>query len=607
MVSYFTGRIDEVAVYRRPLTAAQIGVHYAARTQSSSSSVSSTVTVTDPTGAKTASAYDAVHGQRKVASTDADGGITTLAYDTGGFLYTVTDPNGHATTTGHDERGNTVSTTTCRDADSCWTSFADYYYNEADPLDRRNGKQVAVRDARSMDATDTRYRTATSYTPLGLTDTVTLPDGRTTSTTYTTGSEPAVGGGLTPPGLVATTRTTGGMTVSYAYYASGDRAKSTTPSGLVTSYTYDGVGRKLTETQVSDSSPDGATTTYAYDAMSKVSSETGPGVKNEITGVTHTARISRTFDADGQLLTESTEDTTGGDATRTSTYHYNALGLNDSITDPLGNESAFGHDALGRVVRETDPAGNVVTHTFTKRGRLAESVLKDWTGDPTGQTRDLVLVSHAYDPAGRLASTTNAMGARTAFTYFDDGFPATTTAQQVTQANGSKKDLVLKSNAYDGAGNLTTQTVSGNRTTLNTVDATGRVTRSVFDPDGLNRVSTASYDAEDRITEQTQTIDGSGKKLTSTTEFDTVGNPKKATVTDGISTRVTSHLRPARTPADPGHPPRQHDHQPLRRARPSGRNHGAAGTGGGERRSGRGRHAQDPHRLQHLRRGHRVS
>ncbi|MFF5809259.1 LamG-like jellyroll fold domain-containing protein [Streptomyces sp. NPDC012746] len=539
-VQYFTGQIDEVAVYPRTLTSEQVANHYDARTRSSVSSLGATVTVTDPTGAKTSSTFDAVRGQRRVASTDADGGVTTFAYDSGGFLHTVTDPNGHATITGHDERGNTVSTTTCRDANSCWTSFAEYHFNASDPLDPRNGKPTAIRDGRSTDAADNRYRTTTSYTALGLTDTVTLADGRTTSTTYTTGTEPAVGGGLTPAGLVATKKSTGGAAVAYAYFASGDLAKSTAPSGLVTTYTYDGIGRKLTETQVSDGTPDGATTSYTYNAMSRISSETGPGIKNEITGVTHTAKVSRTHDADGQLLTESTQDTTGGDAARTTTYRYNALGLNDSVTDAAGNESTFGHDALGRVIRETDPAGNVVTHAFTRRGQLAESVLKDWTGDPSGQARDLVLVSHAYDPAGRLASTTDAMGATTAFTYYDDGLKATTTAKQVTQSNGSKKDIVLESTTYDGAGNALSQTASGGRTSVNTLDATGRVTRSVFDPNGLNRVTTSVYDGDNRITEQTRSIDGSGKKLTSTTEYDAAGNPKKATVTDGTGTRATS-------------------------------------------------------------------
>ncbi|MFF5977140.1 LamG-like jellyroll fold domain-containing protein, partial [Streptomyces sp. NPDC012769] len=539
-VSYFTGRIDEVAVYKRPLTARQVANHYQARTEASGSSLSATVTVTGPTGARTSSTFDAIRGQRRTASTDADGGVTTYAYDTGGFLHTVTDPNGHSRITGHDERGNTVSTTTCRDANSCWTSFAEYHHNAADPLDPRNGKRVAIRDGRSSGPADDRFRTRTSYTALGLTDTVTLADGRTSSTTYTTGAEPAVGGGTTPAGLVATTRSTGGASTSYAYFASGDLAKSTAPSGMVTTYTYDGIGRKLTETQVSDGTPAGVTTSYAYNAMSRITSETGPGVKNEITGATHTARVSRTYDADGLLLTESAEDTTGVDATRTTTYHYDALGLNDSVTDAAGNESTFAHDALGRVIRETDPAGNIVTHTYTRRGQLAESVLKDWTGDPSGQTRDLVLESRAYDPAGRLASSTDALGATTTFAYYDDGLQASATAKQVTQSDGSKKDIVLRSTVYDGAGNAVSQTESGRRTTVSTLDTTGRTTRTVFDPNGLNRVTTFAYDADDRITEQTQSVDASGKKVTSTTEYDAVGNPRKTTLTDGTATRVSS-------------------------------------------------------------------
>ncbi|MFB7608614.1 LamG-like jellyroll fold domain-containing protein [Streptomyces gardneri] len=536
-VQYFTGQIDEVAVYPRALTGDQVARHYGARTRASGSSLSSTVTVTDPTGAKTSTTFDAVRGHRPVASTDADGGVTTYAYDTGGFLHTVTDPNGHATITGHDQRGNTVSTTTCRDANSCWTSFAEYHHNAADPLDPRNGKQTAVRDARSTGVTDNRYRTTTTYNSLGQPEATTLADGRTSTTTYTTGTEPATGGGTTPRGLVATAKTPGGATVSYGYYANGDLARSTTPSGLVSTFTYDGIGRRLTETQVSSRHPEGATTTYIHDTMSKVIAENAPGVRNEITGVTHTARVARTFDADGYLLTESTEDTTGGDPKRTTTYHYDARGFNDRVTDAAGNETAYEHDALGRVNRTTDPAGNVVTHRFTARGQLAETVLKDWTGHPSGEPRDLVLSSHAYDPAGRLASTTDALGATTAYTYYDDGLKATETAKAVTQSDGSKRDIVLGARTYDGAGHLTRQTEAGGRTIAHTVDATGRTTAAVFDPNGLHRASTYTYDADDRLTEQTQSIDGTGRRLIESFEYDVAGNPLKATVTDGTTTR----------------------------------------------------------------------
>ena len=57
--------------------------------------------------------YDVGTG-RELAETDTLGGQTKYGYDEGGFLRTVTDPNGNVTTTEHDVRGNTVSSTTCQ-------------------------------------------------------------------------------------------------------------------------------------------------------------------------------------------------------------------------------------------------------------------------------------------------------------------------------------------------------------------------------------------------------------------------------------------------------------------------------------------------------------
>ncbi|MFJ6934766.1 LamG-like jellyroll fold domain-containing protein [Streptomyces sp. NPDC101132] len=540
-VSYFTGQIDEVAIYQHALTGAQISEHYRARTASSVSSLASTVTVTAPTGGISSTTYDALRGQRKVAHTNAEGDTTTYTYDTGGFLHTVTDPNGHSTVTGHDAQGNTVSRTTCRDSDSCWTTYTDHYFNAADPLDLRNGKPTAVRDARSAGPDDDRYKTTTSYTSHALPFAVTLADGRQSTTTYTTGSETAVDGGTVPARLVASQKTPGGAVTSYSYFANGDVARVTQPSGLVTHYTYDALGRKTTEKQVSDTFPNGITTTYTHDAMSRVTSEAGPGVKNEITGVTHTAVLTRTFDADGNLLTESTEDTTGGDPKATTTYHYDSHGLADTVTDALGNVTSYQYDAAGRVTRTTDALGNATTQSYTPTGRAAETVLKDWTGDPSGQTRDLVLQSNAYDPAGRLASTTDAMGATTSYTYFDDGLPATTTAKQVTQADGTRHDIVLETNTYDGAGNLTKQvTGDGTRTQTYAVDATSRVTQTVFDPSGLNRATEYTYDDDNRVTEQRQKAAGTLLRTQQAT-YDKTGNVLTSTLVDGTTPRTTKN------------------------------------------------------------------
>ncbi|MFF3317355.1 LamG-like jellyroll fold domain-containing protein [Streptomyces sp. NPDC003035] len=538
---YFNGTIDEPAVYQHALTEQEVSTHYRAKAVSANVALGATVKVTNPVGYTTATTYDAVRGNRIASETDAQGGVTTYAYDSGGFQHTVTDPNGHTVTTGHDARGNTVSRTTCRDANSCWTSFMEYHVNDADPMDPRNDKPVAARDARSANPVDNRYRTTMSYTSTGLPATTTLADGRSRVRTYTVGTEAAVGGGTVPAGLVSTEKTPAGAITSYGYVSNGDLAQITSPGGLVTKFTYDGLGRKLSETQVSDSFPAGVTTAYTYDSMSKVVTETGAAVKNEITGVTHTAKISRTFDADGLLLTESTEDTTGADAKRTTTYTYDAHGLNEYTTDSEGNRTRYAHDGLGRVDVSIDQTGNIFSYRYTPNGQHHETALWGWKGDPSGESRELVLQSNAYDPAGRLASTTDAMGATTAYTYFDDGLSATTTAKQVTQSDGTKRDIVLESNAYNGAGHLTQQITGGGRTTVtHVVDATGRTTSSVLDPNGLNRVTTYGYDNDDRLTTQARTIDTSGKKLTTTSEYDTAGNPIKSTLTDGTSTRVTT-------------------------------------------------------------------
>nr|WP_308050354.1 LamG-like jellyroll fold domain-containing protein [Streptomyces sp. TRM72054] len=539
---YLNGQVDEVALYRGALTADQVSAHYRAQAEAAGSGLTATVTVTDPAGRNSTAGYDALRGQRVVSRKDATGAVTSYAYDTDGNLHTVTDPNGHATVTGHDARGNVVSTTACRDADSCWTSFSSYYVNATDPLDPRNDKPLTYRDQRSRDHKDDRYRTEYTYNSLGVPTSTVRADGSTASTTYTAGTEAAaVGGGTVPAGLVLTQTTPGGSKTSYRYFANGDLAEITSPSGLVTAYTYDGLGRKTSEKQVSDTFPNGVTTMYGYDKASHVVTETGAGVKNEITGTTHTAKITRGYDEDGNLLSETTEDTTGGDAARSTTFHYNAYGLKDSVTDAEQSTTRFEYDAFGRVSGMTDPAGTHLTYTYTPRGQHAETILNDWTGDPSGTVRDLTVVSNAYDPAGRLASSTDAMGATTAYTYFDDGLPATTTARQVTQSDGSRRDIVLEANTYDPAGNLTKQVTGGGKTTETfTVDALGRTETSVLDPGGLNRTSTYAYDGDDRVKEQTQSITAD-RKLTTTFYYDAAGNVTKETVTDGTSTHTTTH------------------------------------------------------------------
>src|SRR5439155_9619294 len=128
----------------------------------------------------------------------------------------------------------------------------------------------------------------------------------------------------------------GGARQPVTYYANGDVAQTTDAAGLVTRYTYDGLGRILTKTVVSDTYPAGLTTSYSYDKLSRTVTQTSPPVTNRVTGAIHTARATMAYDADSHVTSEAVSDLTGGDAVRTVSSSYNGQGQVASTTDPTG-------------------------------------------------------------------------------------------------------------------------------------------------------------------------------------------------------------------------------------------------------------------------------
>ena len=142
---------------------------------------------------------------------------------------------------------------------------------------------------------------------------------------------------------------------SYAYDSAGDVMQITNPLGLVTKYTYDNLGRELTQTQVSDTYPAGLTTSYTYDGQDRIVTETDPPVTDRVTGAVHTKVTSYTYDADSDVLTTTISDATGGDPSRTTTNTYNAHGQLASTTDALGNTTTYTYDALRRPDQPDQP------------------------------------------------------------------------------------------------------------------------------------------------------------------------------------------------------------------------------------------------------------
>ncbi|WP_432075725.1 DNRLRE domain-containing protein [Streptomyces wuyuanensis] len=511
-----------------------------------------TVTVTDPEQRASSYRYDPLQGNRLIEQTDVSGNAATFGYDTGGFLATATGPDGTITRLGHDARGNEISRTTCHDAGdpaSCHTAYSAHFLNAADPLDPRNDQLTEERDARSTSATDTTYLTRHAYSAAGdrlSTTTPATPDfpqGRTVTHTYTNGTEPAVGGGTVPAGLLATTTDAKGGVTTRAYTAAGDLARLTDPAGLVTEYTYDALGRETAVKEISDAQPSGVTTTTVYEGESRPVQVTGPAVTDHVTGAAHRARTTYTYDADGRVLTEAVDDIAGDDPTRTTTRTWDTHGRPATVTDPAQRTETFGHDAYGRQTSRTLPGDRTIRYAYTSLGRLATVTLVGWTGDPNAPSpaADVVLDSYAYDPAGRLAEHTDAMGRTTRRTYYDDGLPAKEILSAFHDPDGSTRDLILSDRTYDAAGHLVKETTgNGKVTTAYEVDAAGRVTAEVLDPAGLARRTAYTYDATDAVIGVTRSGAGGARTEQVTFERHATGVVTRETIENGTDDLVTT-------------------------------------------------------------------
>ncbi|WP_162794652.1 RHS repeat-associated core domain-containing protein [Nonomuraea lactucae] len=589
------GAIDEVALYGQPLTEAEIGDHYAARAQQvhkltqvtlpsgrvwaantydpvsdrlathtdrhggtwkvgalavEVQSGESTVVVTDPANESLKFYYDAWRGYRPVGEVDQLGHTEWYNYDQAGFLQTITDRNNIDTRLYHDARGNVVARWYCRAQGECAVEFWSYHLNTSDAFDPRNDRMLAHRDGRSAGESDNTFATKWEYNAYGeqtketTPATSDFPTGRSATIAYTNGSEPAIGGGTTPAGLAASKTDARGNTWTYRYTAAGDLAEQTNPEGLKTTLGYDPIGRPTGKTEISQAHPGGVATTFSYDGLSRPLTQTEPGIKNEITDVTHTKRTTYAYDADGNKLSEKISDLTGGDAERATVYTYDALGRPETVTDPEGGVDRQVWNSLGLLTRVTDARGTIIDHGYSKRGEPTSRTLKGWTGSPVNPqpATDVLLASFGYDPAGRLAAQTDAMGRKTTYTYWDDNQLSQKIADDA-KLNGSAtpRDVVMDRHEYDPAGNLITQKVGGDSvTTVFDYDAANRLTAEIFDPSALERVTAFGYDANDNV--QNKTLTGAGTSRTEVSEYayNKVNQLTKTTVDNGSQDLIST-------------------------------------------------------------------
>lgn len=499
-----------------------------------------TSTTTDPLGRVTTEVFNPLFqlvSRTEPGDANVPAHTTTFSYDSNGFLSKVTSPITGSWEYVNDYRGNQVQVKDPTGA----TSY--YVYDVRDLL-------IAYRDARSSSSTDNAYRWTYGYDANGNRVRETNPFGwsRTWSYNYGIGK---------PAGVLLSETDWRGNTTTYDYNAHGDVISIVYPgvAGDNVSYTYDALGRKLTET--------GRITapgiTYTYTPLNAPATITEPPVTNPITGLTRRRRVTLTYDNNNlraSMLEEDIGGSTSPEAPRTTTYAHDNNDREISTTNPLNGVSSRTFSQTGMVRTVTDPNGRVTRTDYNARD-LPQTVIAIGFDDPTDALApaDRTLVSMAYDAAGRMTSQTNARGVQRTFTYDNMNRMLTRTLVGFTDRNGAARNIVEQRYTYDPLGNvLDDKRGNDSHVTWNLYDAAGRQIWHIdnsqprwdwltLDRNGnvekVERVTTGyavltrktvTYDARNRPLATTVDLMGAGPNRTTTTTYSKWGTP--ATVTD---------------------------------------------------------------------------
>lgn len=419
----------------------------------------------DPRGFEAIYAYDA-RGNMESA-TDKRGNVTTFAYDANGNVLAKTEPLGRITSATYDAASNPLTRTDPRG------------FSEVFEYDPGNGNLLIAYHCGAVPAASCAgdpgvTRTEYVYDPLS---------GKVATITEAAGN----------PALERAT--------TYQYDLQGNLVTQIDALGSSSTFTYDGVGRKLTENY-----PLGRASAYEYDAMDRLLSVTDAlGGQAQFTydangnKVEHLdARGSLTifgYDAKDRLVSRT--DPLG----RVETYSYDPLDRRDGVTNPRGATSSVIYDPMGNVLQEIDALGSTVSHEYDGNGNRTATT--DAKGNRT---------TFAYDELNRLVSTTDPLGNIETYEYDLNG-----NRTKVTDPLGRET-----TSTFDAFNRLASVSDPLGNTVVNTYEGLGRL---VGVQDARGATTSFEYDALDRLI---QVTDGAGGIVTAT--YDPLGN--RTSVTD---------------------------------------------------------------------------
>ncbi|MGQ5525313.1 FG-GAP-like repeat-containing protein [Chitinimonas sp. PSY-7] len=279
------------------------------------------------------------------------------------------------------------------------------------------------------------------------------------------------------------------LTTQYVYDAKGRQTFSSDANGVVTEQRYDSMGRVIE--------------TIRYAKPVDNSQPLAISIKQSLTRSTGDLCTQYTYDALGRKLTE-TIDPTG--LKLTTRFEYDAMGNMVAKWDAKDNATRFVYDTSGRQTFSCDANGVVTEQRYNSLGQIAESIRYAKpvdTSRPMAESIKQSLASSAgdlrtqytYDALGRkLTETTDAVDIRTSpdaapqrvqlVTRFD--YDSMGNLVKRTEAAGIAGMERVSEFAYDRAGRQTTLKQVG----FGTVGSTPEVVNdTIYNGTDLNRTS----------------------------------------------------------------------------------------------------------------------
>jgi len=264
---------------------------------------------------------------------------------------------------------------------------------------------------------------------------------------------------------------------SWNYNSNNNLIQDTDRLNKITDYFYDS---QLRLQRINDKK--GNNTTYAYNA------------KHQVETITNPLSLFTTIHYLANGLLEYTIDA----ESKKTTLVYDAWGQPNKITYHDGKFQSMVNNARGDVLAVTDPESRTVTSTYNKRRQLSTSTLPGVPGEPAAT------ITHVYDDAGHLQSTTDANANVTLFAHNALGNRTSTTLPALPAGNN-----IITTN-YD-LRDWATSAINSLGHSVNTEYDAAQRPLAVIDP--LNRRTESKYDPNGQVTETKDPLSRTNKQF----------------------------------------------------------------------------------------------